>query len=82
MPQIEFIKAGFRHADDGIRIVTHGLGLADVSESCARAAIALGYARLPDASAVTLPFSVPPHVIGEVETSPAPRQRRRRSGSA
>lgn len=45
MPEVEFIRAGFRHADNGITVKKYELGEHVVSDRCAEIAIAEGYAR-------------------------------------
>ena len=45
MQDIEFIMAGFKHADDGIRVIEYKLGRQRVSARCAEVAIREGFAR-------------------------------------
>jgi len=46
MQDIEFIRAGFKHADDGIRVIEYKLGRQAVSARCAEVAIREGFARV------------------------------------
>jgi hypothetical protein len=44
MKKINFIRPGFRHADDGVTVITYAEGEREVSDRCAEVAEAEGFA--------------------------------------